>query len=71
MQTHLWYLYHASDKLNDGSLGKYANQFERRGNSVTLTMELDMTQTKKENGILKLAWKRQHKSQAVPKTNID
>ena len=50
---HGWLLYHG-EGCADGNLRMYANQFEiKRWHKLLISMELDMTQTENQNGVLK------------------
>ena len=52
-----WYIFHDSDTKQDGSLETYMNQFKvkdiYKSFTMTITMELDMTQRQNKHGILK------------------
>ena len=52
IQTGQWGYYHRSSRF-DGSLKQYVDQFEAGPASFMFTMELDMTQTQSEYGVLK------------------
>ena len=47
-----WFYYHGRNSP-DGDIEHYANQFNLTGEYITITMELDMTQTTSDQGILK------------------
>ena len=48
-----WNFFHGNVYDYDGGLAKYVEQFQLYPRPVVITMQLDMTQTENENGILK------------------
>ena len=53
LSTYAWYYGHANDHTCDGNIWSYMNQFDISDKTVTMTMELDMTQKESDGGILK------------------